>query len=143
MGAATLLYALMPNFQEKDSAWDFYNLITKEYKSIQKVEFSELETELEALVKKRNDCYGSHSELSSRLSDCRKHYLSDILALARQNIKSAPSLGKFMLCVRECPLTYSMCRGAESDEANPDVECSIKEVQCIEACLDLYWRGTD
>ncbi len=143
LAAAILLLAIMNPFQKKNSAWDFYRQMVTGYEAIQKVELSELETELKAVVKRRNDCYGNLSNFSSRLTVCRKHYLSDILALARKNIKSSPSLGKFMLCVRECPLVYAMCEGAGLNEGDIDLECTVEEIQCIESCLDKYWRGTD
>lgn len=143
LAAAILLVLLTNSFQKKNSAWDFYEDMVKGYEAIQKVELSELETELKAVVKRRNDCYGSLSNISSRLTICRKRYLYDILSLARQNIKSSPTLGKFMLCVRECPLAYSMCEGTEHKEVDINSECTVEEVKCIESCLDLYWRGTD
>ncbi len=143
LAAAILLIALTNPFQKDKKAWDFYEQMVGGYEMIKGVELSELEGKLKAVAVARNDCYEGLSNLSLRLTKCRKHYSFDILELARQNIKSSPSLGKFMLCVRECPLAYSMCRGDESIEANDDSECYVKEVQCIEACLDLYWRGTE
>lgn len=143
LAAAIFLFVLMNPFEKKYSAWDFYEDMVMGYEAIEEVELSELEGELKEVVKRRNDCYGNISNLSPRLSICRKHYLSEILALARQNIKSAPDLGKFMLCVRECPLAYSMCAGTEIEEININSECTIKEIQCIELCLDRYWRGTN
>ncbi len=143
LAAATLFFALTNPFQKEKSAWDFYERMVMGYEMIQGVELSELERELKAEVNARNDCYEGLSNLSMRLKICRKQYLTDILVLARKNIKSSPSMGKFVLCVQECPLAYSMCRGEESNEANDGSECAVKEVQCIEACLDRYWRGTE
>ena len=143
LGAVILLFALTNPFQREKNAWDFYEQMVKGYEMIQDVELSELEDELKAVATARNDCYGGLSKISSRLKTCRKSYLSDILALARQNIKSAPDLGKFILCIQDCPLAYSMCQGEEFNETDDDSECIVKEVQCIESCLDRYWRGAE
>ncbi len=143
MAVAILFIVLMNPFEKDKEAWDFYKQMVGGYEMIQGIELSELEGEFKTVVRSRNDCYEGLSDLSLRLTKCRKRYLSDILALARQNIKSSPSLGRFMLCIRECPLAYSMCRGEESIEANNDSECIVREVQCIEVCLDYYWRGSE
>lgn len=143
LAAVLLLLVLTNPFHKKKNAWDFYESMVKGYEDIQHVELSELEGDLRAVVTARNECYGQYSDLGSRLSICRKEYLSDILALSRQKVKAAPSLGKFMLCVRECPLAYSMCRGTEPKVEDTNAECAMQEVRCIESCLDQYWRGTE
>lgn len=137
--AAGLLFALAIPFQ-KNSAWKFYEQMVTRYEMIQDVELSDLEGDLKEVVAARNDCYLSFYRLPPRLSICRKRYLTDILALARKEVKSAPELGKFMLCVRDCPLAYSMCRGTDINGTDAASECTKKELQCIELCLDLYWR---
>tara|TARA_B100000614_G_scaffold259483_1_gene284175 strand:- start:276 stop:797 length:522 start_codon:yes stop_codon:yes gene_type:complete len=141
LGATALYLVLASPFETDRSAWEFYDQMVLGYEMIQDIELSELEDEFQTVVSERNDCYRGLSNLSARLSVCRKQYLTDILALARQNIKSSPSMGKFLLCVQECPLSYSMCRGTVTDEVDPDADCTLNEVKCIEGCLDLYWRG--
>ena len=143
LGGVVLYLALANPFVEDKSAWEFYDRMVLGYEAIQGIELSELEDEFVTVVAARNDCYRGLSNLSARLSVCRKSYLTDILALARQNIKSSPSMGKFLLCVQECPLSYSMCRGTVTDQTSADETCTLKEVRCIEGCLDLYWRGTE
>lgn len=140
--ATALLLSLVNPFKKQETAWDFYWDVVWYYGMIQKVELSELEGELKAIVMRRNSCYEGLSNPTSRLKTCRKRYLNDILDLARNNIKSAPSMGKFILSVRECPLAYSMCQGTEPEETDANLVCTVREIQCIEACLDTYWRGS-
>ncbi len=125
----------------EDRAWVQYEKMVARYETVRKTELSEFEGLLEKVAKERFACYADISAYDKRLVNCRKQYMNDILEIARQNIKSAPSLGEFMLCVRDCPLAYSMCRGVDTDGDYEPSECIEAEVQCVEWCLDTYWRG--
>ncbi|MBF0200247.1 MAG: hypothetical protein HQK66_02850 [Desulfamplus sp.] len=123
------------------SATSSYESIIAHYNRIKQGEHSELKPFLEEVVRDRIFCYSSTSEYSLRLLNCRKEYIYRLLRTAREKIKSAPSLGKFILCIRDCPLSFSLCKGEEYLEAT-GIECEDMEILCIENCFDRYWRGS-
>ena len=126
--------------RNRNDARDFYGLILEHYETISETRLSELEEVLVETVNARVDCYGELS-YDKKLLECRKQYMRTVLEIARQNIKSSPSLGEFMLCVRDCPLTHALCRGTDWNWASDPSECIETEARCLEWCLDAYWRG--
>lgn len=118
-----------------------YDAIVHQYEAIKRAEQSNLQDILLQIVNVRLKCYLNTSEYSLRLSECRKQYEYDILRAARENLKSSPSLGEFMLCIQNCPLAYSFCNGEELVEGK-SIDCRNIEILCIENCLDMFWRGS-
>ncbi|MBF0469266.1 MAG: hypothetical protein HQK61_10355 [Desulfamplus sp.] len=118
-----------------------YDAIVEKYKLIKQGEQSELKDLLIAVVDNRLKCYFETPNYMLRLENCRKKYEYEILRTARENLKSAPSLGYFMLCVQDCPLSYSFCNGEDFSDHETDQDCKEIEVLCIEKCLDTFWRG--
>ncbi|MBF0204135.1 MAG: hypothetical protein HQK67_07425 [Desulfamplus sp.] len=119
---------------------DEYNAIIQKYQFIKKGEQSELKELFLAVINDRLKCYFNTSDYSLRLQNCRKEYAYQILRTARENLKSSPSLGEFMLCIQDCPLSYSFCNGEESSGTSTQ-DCREIEALCIERCLDAFWRG--
>lgn len=139
--AVAAALSLMIHFRGKNPAWVRYESMVERFETVRQVEFSELDGLLEKVVKDRFDCYATIAGYEKRLLKCRKQYMNKILEIARNNIKSSPSLGEYMLCVRDCPLAYSMCRGVDEDDVYDPMECIEVEIQCVEWCLDTFWRG--
>ncbi|MBF0378198.1 MAG: hypothetical protein HQK72_12060 [Desulfamplus sp.] len=117
-----------------------YDQIIQNYELTKETEQSDLKPILLKIVNNRLKCYSDTSEYSLRLSNCRKKYQYELLRAARENLKSSPSLGEFMLCTQNCPLAYSFCNGEELTE-NESQNCQEIEVLCVERCLDAFWRG--
>ncbi|GHU25107.1 hypothetical protein FACS189497_00570 [Betaproteobacteria bacterium] len=90
---------------------------------------------LEITVRERIACY-SASPLT-RLEQCLPPYLTSIVSMGRNNVRSAPDMGSFLRNVRFCPIAYSTCMG---DVGNNDV-CVGMEASCIDYVFDSYWRG--
>ncbi len=124
----------------EDSIATQYDQIVYQYEMIKKAEQSDLKEVFLDIVKNRLKCYSANSDYSVRLSTCRKAYQYALLRAARENIKSSPSLGDFMLCIQNCPLAYSFCNGEELSEGQSK-DCLQIEILCIESCLDKFWRG--
>lgn len=103
-------------------------------------EHSDLKPYLFEIVSERLKCYSKTSDYNQRLQKCRKEYMYKALRTAREQIKAAPSLGEFVTCVRDCPLSFSLCKGKEAS-GYTDSDCKDVEILCIETCLDDYWRG--
>lgn len=118
-----------------------YIAIVKHYNQVKQEETSELNDLLIKIVEDRLQCYSEVSDYTLRLQKCRKEYTYNILRTAREQIKSAPSVGYFMRCIQECPITFSICSG-EDNYSIDDRDCVEMEVLCIESCLDKFWRGT-
>lgn len=116
--------------------------LIEEYRLLEEVPLSRLYDPLSAIISARIDCYGRYSDMERR-NLCRKQYSRDIFFTAMQNIRSAPSKGFFMMCVRVCPITYGICKGEQhtQDSDLPELDCIKREAQCIESCLDQHWRG--
>ncbi len=119
-----------------------YDDIVYQYEVIKTAEQSDLKSVFIKIINKRLKCYADTSDYSLRLSTCRKTYEYDILRAARDNLKSSPSLGDFMLCTQNCPLSYSFCNGEEFSEGESQ-DCRDIESLCIETCLNEFWRGND
>ncbi|MBF0302226.1 MAG: hypothetical protein HQK73_04235 [Desulfamplus sp.] len=117
-----------------------YEQLVQQYEVIKQTELSDLQDILIEIINARLKCYTDTSDYSLRLSECRKKYQYAILRAARENLKSSPSLGEFLLCIQNCPLSYSFCNGEELSEGNSK-NCRNIEVLCIERCLDDFWRG--
>jgi len=117
-----------------------YDEIVKRYQSVKRGEQSELEELLISIIDDRLKCYEETSDYALRLSQCRKKYQYQILRAARENLKSSPSLGEFMICTQDCPLAYSFCNGEELSGQDQE-DCRQIEALCIEVCLDSFWRG--
>ncbi|WP_139786636.1 hypothetical protein [Desulfamplus magnetovallimortis] len=117
-----------------------YGAIIETYNMIKASEASDLKDLWLELIDERIKCYSETSDYSLRLNNCRKYYIFKILITAREQIKSAPSIGAFMRCVRDCPLAFSLCNGELAVEAI-EADCRDIEALCVEVCLDKYWRG--
>ncbi|MBF0228046.1 MAG: hypothetical protein HQK63_00395 [Desulfamplus sp.] len=117
-----------------------YDKILHNYELTKKMEQSDLKPIFLKIVNMRLKCYSDTSDYLLRLSNCRKQYQYELLRAARENLKSSPSLGEFMLCIQNCPLAYSFCNGEELTE-NESQNCQETEVLCVEGCLDAFWRG--
>ncbi|MCP4021584.1 MAG: hypothetical protein GY729_07065 [Desulfobacteraceae bacterium] len=114
-------------------------LILERYEEVKQTDLSnELHAKIFDIVQTRRDCFASQVTYDARNNTCRKEYTLSIFQLARENIKSAPMLGLFIRCIRECPIAGSLCTGEEG--TNED-QCIDMEARCIEFCLDKYWRG--
>lgn len=117
-----------------------YDDIIQQYEFVKTAEQSDLKDVFLEIIDRRLKCYSDTSDYSLRLSTCRKDYDYEILIAARENLKSSPSLGEFMLCTQNCPLSYSFCNGEELSEGESK-DCREIEVLCIETCLNAFWRG--
>ena len=94
--------------------------------------------ENEAIIHNRLECYEDHPNYSDRLQVCNNQYLKDIVHVAREKIKSRPSIGLFVLNAGMCPVMHSICMG----QTGGDMErCICFERQCIDYTLDTFWRG--
>lgn len=124
----------------EDTPDSLYAYVVGEYTRIRGTRLStELYPELVALIEDRQRCYVEKQGYSDRIDACRRDYLNRILETARVNIKAAPLLGNFIICIRDCPISHAICAGERSE--HPELPCTDVEAQCIEYCLDLYWRG--
>ncbi len=117
-----------------------YAFMVQEYNEIKKAEHSELKPLLLEIIDNRLQCYSKTSSYSLRLKNCRKEYIYQMLRTAREQIKAAPNVGEFVLCIRDCPLAFSFCN-AEETMAYSEIDCREIEALCIETCLDNSWRG--
>ncbi|MBF0241678.1 MAG: hypothetical protein HQK64_04280 [Desulfamplus sp.] len=117
-----------------------YDELVEKYEVVKQAEQSDLKKIFIKIINTRLKCYSETSDYSLRLSECRKNYQYAILRAARENLKSSPSLGDFMLCTQDCPLAYSFCNGEELSEGESK-DCREVETLCIELCLDAFWRG--
>ena len=109
------------------------------YNEVEKTPSSPMSERLSKIVNNRMNCYNKESDLSTRIEECRKDYIREIVFSARKGLKSVPMLGDFVLCIRYCPIIYAMCIGDENIKDSED--CVGQEVQCIDYCFDNYWRG--
>ncbi|MBF0574045.1 MAG: hypothetical protein HQK69_09855 [Desulfamplus sp.] len=118
-----------------------YDQIIHNYELTKDTEQSDLKPILLKIIDKRLKCYENIADYSLRLSTCRKQYQYELLRAARDNLKSSPSLGDFMLCTENCPLAYSFCNGEDMTPEEDSQKCQEIEVLCVERCLDAFWRG--
>lgn len=109
------------------------------YAEMENCEVSDLKEDLSGIIKERLTCYSDNLVTMERVRECRKKYVRSIVAVSRSRIKSAPKLGDSILCFQYCPISEAVCQGDNID--NPTADCVLKEVQCIEYCLDMHWRG--
>jgi len=117
-----------------------YHQLTNFYEQVRETPLSSsLKADLKRIVESRLACYLDEQGYDGRLQECRDNYLTDTIAMARQKVPAAPMLGNFILCIRDCPISHAICAGEHS--YNNGVDCTAIESQCIERCLDLYWRG--
>jgi hypothetical protein len=93
---------------------------------------------LRDVVSNRLQCYEQNVNYLSRIRECRKGYLLDIVLVARQHVKSIPLLGNFSVCLEFCPIMYSICNGEMKDSGR---DCIEHEIKCVDYCMDHYWRG--
>ena len=121
----------------KASADDLVNI----YAALEHVPLSPLYDMTREIIAARVACYGQHYTIEGRTL-CRKTYAQQIYFVAAENIRSTPMKGYFVLCVRLCPLAYAICQGDQTLQAGDDAtDCIAKEAQCIESCMDDFWRG--
>lgn len=126
-------------FQEEETQPSLEEYILERYDRIKAVEITDdLQEEFAAIIRKRTQCYEGETSFHSRLSNCRKAYINSLVRLSRKSVKSSPRLGEYLRCVSDCPITAALCNG-ESDSDEKD--CIYRETQCLEYCLDEYWRG--
>jgi len=107
----------------------------KFYAAVKETELSEHSEALLEIIEKRMRCYSEEESLKRRLSECKKEYQLDIINYVKEKINSSPDFGKFIHCVETCPAVSAICKGERTED------CSELEVQCIEFCLDKFWRG--
>jgi len=93
----------------------------------------------EAVIRSRLKCYAKHHDIATRIGTCNNLYTTELIRLARKNITAKPTLGKFVLSVRMCPIMYNMCMGKTKHD---EKSCVTFERQCIDHVLDVYWRGS-
>ncbi|MBF0352101.1 MAG: hypothetical protein HQM11_13800 [SAR324 cluster bacterium] len=99
---------------------------------------SEILEQTRTIIKEREQCFTSHGDLNTRLRDCRKQYMRNILLTAQKG-KGKPQLGKFLICLRECPIELALCRGDLELELHSE-PCVKVETECVKKCLiDYYW----
>jgi len=111
----------------------------EKYERIQKTDLSEeLYDQIIEIVKTRKNCFASQISYAERNNTCKRAYTNQIVQLARDSIQSAPLRGLFIRCIRESPITGSLCSG---EEGRTEQECIDMEARGIEYCLDEYWRG--
>ena len=142
-----ILILCLPRFLENlehgdQSKSDAYVSLIDMYSAIKTKEQSELKPLLIEIIDKRLQCYSEKADFRMRLKNCRKTYMHQVLRTAREEIKSAPSLGEFMLCIINCPFVFSMCKGEENG-SHENVDCRDIECLCIEDCLDRFWSGNN
>ncbi len=94
--------------------------------------------ENEDTVRKRLTCYEEYHDYALRIQICNNAYVKQIVHLARQAVRSRPSLGEFVLNVGMCPIQYNLCMGQTE---NNKERCITFERQCIDYTLDVFWRG--
>jgi hypothetical protein len=91
------------------------------------------------IIRNRLTCYARSATPLERFRVCSTPYVDEIIRNARQYVKSKPDIGRFIWRVQFCPIIHSMCIG----EHHGLEDCILMERQCIDAVLDLYWRGAD
>lgn len=127
------------NENHKDYNKQALDAFLKKYELVKQTETSEkIYDELIKIINNRKNCFVSHTSYNARTNSCRKEYVNALFRLARENIKSAPMPGLFIRCIRECPISGSLCSG---EEGTSEKECIETEAKCIEFCLDEHWRG--
>ncbi len=114
-------------------------IIMKKYKLIKDTIITkEFMAELFEIIQERKNCYEEEQGFNTRLSRCRKEYINRLIRFSREHIKSSPRLGDYLRCVRDCPISAALCNG---EPYSNEQKCLERETQCIEYCLDQYWRG--
>ncbi len=92
----------------------------------------------EEAIRSRLKCYEEYHEYSQRIHICNNAYTKKIVRLARESVRSRPSLGEFAYNVSMCPILHNLCMGqTENDKEH----CILFERQCIDYTLDTFWRG--
>ncbi len=98
----------------------------------------EVLAEVESIVEERASCFLSHGDLTNRLRLCRKTYMRNILITAKKGY-GKPQLGRFLLCLRECPMELALCKGDLELELR-HTSCDDVERLCVKQCLiKFYW----
>jgi len=111
----------------------------EKYELVKKTELTrELRYRTLGIVKDRKNCFSTQITYSERNNTCKREYTYQIVQLAREKIRSAPMRGLFIRCIRECPIAGSLCSG---EDGTSEQQCIQMEAQCIEYCLDEFWRG--
>ena len=119
---ATLCFGVFP-----------FNAFAKE-----KVTTKEVLAEVKTIVTERKACFLRPGSASERVKVCRKDYMKDIVAAAKKGY-GKPQMGRFLLCIRECPIEVAMCRGDIELGLRKD-SCDGFENQCVKQCLiEFYW----
>lgn len=104
----------------------------------EKLSAQEVLEQAKQFVEERKACFLSHGDFTTRLRFCRKAYMSKILMVANQGY-GKPQLGRFLLCLRVCPMELAVCKG-DLDLELRDTPCEGVEFQCVKQCfIDYYW----
>lgn len=92
----------------------------------------------EEAIRSRLKCYEDYHEYSQRIHICNNAYTKKIVRLARESVRSRPSLGEFAAHVGMCPILHNLCMGQTENDKE---RCIQFERQCIDYTLDVFWRG--
>jgi len=123
------------------------------YEEVKEAPLSPLKDAIGQVVEDRLECYVRNTDSQSRIQNCLNDYLRKIVFIARGGIQTVPLVGEFLLCARDCPVIYAMCRGEPREELLQSLKerfidaslyddaCIARETQCVEICLDKFWRG--
>lgn len=101
---------------------------------------SALETlsQVEGLIEDRVTCFKENFGQVEQMRICRKNYMRSILFSAMKG-RGQPQVGRFLLCVRSCPIQVALCRG-DLELGLTSESCDEIEYECTKKCLiDFYW----
>ena len=133
----TIMFIMLTSCSQNDSKHQTrIEYIEEAYSEIKETHLLYIDDAWVDIINKRLQCFDSEYSVENRTKYCRRNYLKRILITARGKIKAAPLLGDFLVCLYMCPISHSMCKGNDEND-----DCVVREVQCIEYCLDNYWRG--
>ncbi len=91
------------------------------------------------IIRLRQTCFAKSDMASLELRQCMDDYTKSVIHLSRKFVNSVPRLPKFIQCLSKCPIMHSICEGDRT--LGYTKNCMVIERNCIEYCLDLYWRG--
>jgi hypothetical protein len=120
---------------------NYYGYLEDLYTEVENAKLSnDNSKDIDEIIERRLACYASSISYRKRIAECNPQYIADLVSFARENVRSNPLLGNFVINSGSCPVMFNVCRGTENKSTE---ECIKIENQCIELMMDKYWRGSN